>query len=222
MRLRILTWNLMHGRSEPPARRDLLEEFASALARWRWDAALLQEVPPWWPALLGARTSADQRTVLTSRNAILPLRRALAVRWPDLMKSSGGGSNAILVRDATIVEHRTLRLCVRPERRQLQSVRLSSGLWIGNLHATAHDDEAAERDVERARAQALAWADGSSLVLGGDFNLLSPDLPGFVYAGGHDVDHVFAAGLARVGAVEVLEHGRLSDHAPVSLELRNS
>ena len=76
MPLRVLTWNLLHGRSVPPAGRELFDEFCAALAGWEWDVALLQEVPPWWPPALGARLGADQRSVLTSRNALLPVRRA--------------------------------------------------------------------------------------------------------------------------------------------------
>ena len=81
--MRVLTWNLLHGRSVPPAGRDLFDEFADALAGWEWDVALLQEVPPWWPPALGVRLDADERLVLTSRNALLPARRAVATRWPD-------------------------------------------------------------------------------------------------------------------------------------------
>ena len=55
MQLRVLTWNLMHGRSVPPAGRDLRAEFTAALAGWEWDVALLQEVPPWWPPAARAR-----------------------------------------------------------------------------------------------------------------------------------------------------------------------
>jgi endonuclease/exonuclease/phosphatase family metal-dependent hydrolase len=219
MPLRVLTWNLKHGRAVPPAGRYLLDEFAGALARWGWDVALLQEVPPWWPPALAARAAADQRTVLTSRNALLPARRALATRWPDLMKSNGGGANAILVRDERITEHCTYRLCTWPERRQLQAVRLASGLWVGNLHATAHNDPAARRDAERARTRILVWAAGAPLVLGGDFNLLSLSLPGFVQAAGHDVDLIFVAGLEPIGGVDVLARGSLSDHAPVRVTL---
>ncbi len=53
VQLRVLTWNLMHGRSVPSARRDLLDEFGAALHGWEWDVALLQEVPPWWTAAAG-------------------------------------------------------------------------------------------------------------------------------------------------------------------------
>ncbi len=204
----------------PGAGRELLEEFAAALARWTWDAALLQEVPPWWPAALAARVgNCEERSVLTSRNSLLPLRRAIAVRWPDLIKSNGGGANAILVRRVAIAEHRTLRLCLWPERRQLQAVRLAPGVWIGNLHATVHDDGAARRDAERARQRALEWASGSPLILGGDFNVRSLSLDGLCFAGGHDVDQVFAAGFEVVEAPSVLRRGALSDHAPVLVTL---
>jgi endonuclease/exonuclease/phosphatase family metal-dependent hydrolase len=215
--LRVLTWNLMHGRAVPPAGRDLLDEFAAAFGRWRWDVALLQEVPPWWPSLLSGRLGAGARRVLTSRNALLPLRRAIAVRWPDLIKSNGGGANAILVRSGDIVKHRTRRLCWRPERRWVHAVRLGEGVWVGNLHATVHDVPAAARDCELAAATVLNWAGAEPAILGGDFNLRRLSLDGFVYAGGNDVDHLFARGLTARG-VQVLDRGYLSDHAPVAVE----
>src|SRR6202161_629791 len=114
MLLRVLTWNLMHGRSVPGSGRDLSEEFASALAGWEWDVALLQEVPPWWPRALSDRLGTEYRQVLTSRNALLLARRAIATRWPDLIKSNGGGANAILVRRDRIVAHRRRRLAWVP------------------------------------------------------------------------------------------------------------
>ncbi|MGZ4173464.1 MAG: endonuclease/exonuclease/phosphatase family protein [Solirubrobacteraceae bacterium] len=213
--LRVLSWNLFHGRARPPAGRYLLPEFTAALRSWDWDVALLQEVPPWWPAALARACDADQRRVLTSRNSLLPLRHAVAVRWPDLIKSNGGGANAILVRAGVIAEPRTRRLCLLPERRQLQAVRLKDGLWVGNLHATVCDDEAARREGRDAAAAVLDWAGGAPAVLGGDFNVREFELPGLELIGGHDVDYVFAAGLRPVGQPEVLEHGTLSDHAPV-------
>ena len=137
VRLRVLTWNLMHGRSVPGSGRYLLDEFVAALASWEWDVALLQEVPPWWPRLLAQRLGCEQGSVLTSRNALLPLRRAIAVRWPDLIKSNGGGCNAILVRGDAVAEHRWRRLCVWPERRWVHAVRLRDrGMWVANLHTS--------------------------------------------------------------------------------------
>lgn len=141
--LRVLTWNLFHGRSDPAAGRPLLHEFATALARWSWDVALLQEVPPWWPPLLAHACGAESRSVRTSRNALLPLRRAVAARRPDLLRSNGGGCNAILVRRPFRIEaHARRRLRLRPERRVAHAVRLGAhddghvfaGAWIGNVH----------------------------------------------------------------------------------------
>jgi endonuclease/exonuclease/phosphatase family metal-dependent hydrolase len=220
--LRVLTWNLLHGRSVPSAGHALLDEFAQALADWSWDVALLQEAPPWWPALLGRRLSADARTVLTSRNSLLPVRRAIAVRWPDLIKSNGGGANGMLVRGERIEEHRTLRLRTWPERRWLLGARLSSGVWVGTLHATVRDSEAAVAEAHRAARALTGWAGtNAAVVLGGDFNVRSLSLSGegFTLAGGHDVDLVFARGLAATSPAEVLERGRLSDHAPVAVTL---
>ncbi|MBV9942971.1 MAG: endonuclease/exonuclease/phosphatase family protein [Solirubrobacterales bacterium] len=211
MVLHVLTWNLFHGRAVPGAGRDLFDEFASALARWEWDLALLQEVPPWWPHMLAARLNADARSTLTSRNAFLPVRRAVATRWPDVIKSNGGGANAILIRGEAIVEHRTRRLCIWPERRWVHAVRLhTSGLWVANLHGGG-----ALRDAHRAAASALSWAGGRPVVLGGDFNIRALTLDGFTHAGGHDVDHVFVRALEPSGPASVLDHGPLSDHAPV-------
>jgi endonuclease/exonuclease/phosphatase family metal-dependent hydrolase len=212
--MRVLTWNLLHGRSVPPAGRDLFDEFCGALGGWEWDVALLQEVPPWWPAALGDRLGADERLVLTSRNALLPARRAIAVRWPDVIKSNGGGANAILLRTDTVVQHRWRRLCLWPERRWVHAVRGEhGGAWFANLHGGGP-----MRDVVRAAAGVTRWAKHAPIVFGGDFNIRSPTLDGFEYAGGHEVDHVFVRGLKPV-ASEVLDRGRLSDHAPVRVEL---
>lgn len=222
--VQVLTWNLKHGRAEPPAGRYLLDDFTAALGGWDWDIALLQEVPPWWPSRLAAATGAEARTVLTSRNAGLWARRALATRWPDLIKSSGGGANAMLVRGARIDTHATRRLCVWPERRQVHGVRVRGGVfgagtWIANLHVTAHDTAAAVRDNDLAATTVLGWAGAEPCVLGGDFNLRELALDGFHHAGGHDVDHVFVRGARATGPVEVLERGALSDHAPVRVAI---
>jgi endonuclease/exonuclease/phosphatase family metal-dependent hydrolase len=211
--VRVLTWNLFHGRSVPGARRDLRREFAAALAGWDWDVALLQEVPPWWPPLLGAD---DHATALTGRNSLLPLRRLLAEHWPDRMKSNGGGANAILVRGEQRIEaHAWRRLRLLPERRVVHAVRLSSGLWAANLHAQVHSAERAEADIALAASTVLRWAgDDAPIVLGGDFNVRRPRPTGFTHAGGHGVDHVFVRGLS-IRGTERPPRGGLSDHDPV-------
>lgn len=173
--MRVLVWNLFHGRADPPAGRPLLREFADALAGWEWDVALLQEVPPWWPPLLARRCAADSRTALTSRNHLLPLRRAIASRAPDRLKSNGGGANAILVRAPwSITAHGRRRLRIRPERRIVHAVRIAApgpfdGAWIGNVHTQlGHWDDADGMaaplsDLLRATTQLEAWAGGTAL-----------------------------------------------------------
>jgi endonuclease/exonuclease/phosphatase family metal-dependent hydrolase len=214
--LRVLSWNLFHGRAVPGAGVDLHALFAEALGGWEWDVALLQEVPPWWLAALVP--DAATFVVATSRNALPGLRRAAAERWPDLVGANGGGCNAILVRGGTAGEHRTLRLCRLPERRWLHAVRLASGVWVGNVHLSGRDRPAA-RQARRAGAALLGWAAGAPAVLGGDFNLLAPAVSGLGYAGGCYVDYILAAGMSARGEAVVPDRGRLSDHAPVVVTL---
>ena len=217
---RVLTWNLFHGRARPPAGRPLLDEFARALAGWDWDVALLQEVPPWWPPLLARATGAEPHSVLTSRNFGSRARRAVASRRPDLAKSAGGGANTMLVRGGPALEARRARIAWWPERRVAHGIRLPDA-WVVNLHASVRPLERIPGDVERARRAALAWAGAGPLIVGGDFNLRRPELPGLVHAAGHWVDHVFTRGLAP-GAAEVLDAGALSDHRPLVVALTPS
>jgi len=217
--LRVLTWNLFHGRSVPETHGPLLEEFAALIAGWDWHVALLQEVPPWWGPPLAARAGAEQRSALSSRNAFLPLTRWIAGRRPDLIRSWGGGSNAILVREQRIVRHHWRRLRWRPERRVVHAVQLDSGVWVANLHASVHRADPDARDVAEARATAERWVGRAPLVLGGDFNVRAPEMPGFTHAAGERIDHVFARGLEIAGPGATLERGTLSDHPPVLARL---
>jgi endonuclease/exonuclease/phosphatase family metal-dependent hydrolase len=226
--MRVLTWNLFHGRSIPPSGRALTAEFAGLLAAWEWDAALLQEVPPWWPPLLARAADAEQRAALTSRNLGLTLRRALAERWPDLVKSNGGGCNAILARSA-IAGHRAIRLRTWPERRVAQLAMLSDGTCLVNFHGSARV-ALAEGELERLWASALAWAGDAPLIVGGDLNLRSPRFPNgdIVHVAHRDVDHLFVRGYEPCSSSDLLDHCipleeervELSDHVPIAVGLR--
>jgi endonuclease/exonuclease/phosphatase family metal-dependent hydrolase len=216
----VLSWNLFHGRSVPESRGALLGAFAPRLAAWEWDVALLQEVPPWWPPALGRAAGASARSAPTARNWLLPARRAVAVRNPGLIRSGGGGSNAILVRGQAIEEHEVITLRLWPERRVAHGVRLSGGVWVTNLHAQAHLEARARADLAAAAAQTAAWASGAPTVLGGDLNLRAPiDLPGYTSVADHSVDHLLVRGLAATGAARLLDSGPLSDHRPLVVEV---
>ena len=221
--MRILTWNLFHGRAVPDRPGPLLDEFARLLAGWRWDVALLQEVPPWWPAELGRATGASARMALTSRNFLLPLRRVIAERNPALLGSWGGGANAILARGQAIAEHRVRSLRLLPERRVVHGVRLADGTWVCNLHAQVRPKALARADVDLAGRTTLAWAGESPTVLGGDLNLRGePIADGFEHAAGHYVDHVLLRGLRPAGPGRTLPRGDLSDHAPLWVDVEAS
>jgi endonuclease/exonuclease/phosphatase family metal-dependent hydrolase len=225
--LRVLSWNLFHGRSLPSARRSLAGEFEQLIAGWPWDVALLQEVPPWWAPRLARAAGADWRRALTSRNLALPLRRLLAERWPELVKSNGGGSNAILVR-GPIVRYEAMRLRTLPERRVGQLAELGGGVVIANLHCSSKVT-LAEDELRRMCERAVAFARGEPIVLGGDLNLRdpAPAMPSALHAAARDVDHVFALGFERADEPRLLDRRasvggpqvELSDHPPLLVTL---
>ena len=226
--------------------RPLLHEFAAILDGFEWDVALLQEAPPRWFSRLAQRTRSSGTRVLTSRNWLPPLQHALADWNPDLIGSSEGGSNQILVRHpGRVLERRKLTLAWWPEQRRMQWVRLvlrgAAGmrLCVANLHASAGLPERAAGEVVRAAECALAWSAGDPLVFGGDLNVRPRRNPepfaelrerlGLGEPTGPDaIDHLLVHGLDVVErprrlAPERREQRepdglriRLSDHAPVS------
>jgi Endonuclease/Exonuclease/phosphatase family len=123
VQIRVISWNLFHGRDAPPdpalatwrsrlfkitergpeyaqVNRSLFAEFATALSLMPWDLALLQEAPPRWQPRLAEALEAETHRVLTSRNQFAPLSGWLAELNPDLIASWEGGSNLTLVRGA--------------------------------------------------------------------------------------------------------------------------
>jgi endonuclease/exonuclease/phosphatase family metal-dependent hydrolase len=217
--MRVLTWNLFHGRAVDPRGRPLQREFTELIAGWSWDVALLQEVPPWWPAPLARACRASTRMALTSRNWIPPLRWLARVA-PDIAKSWGGGCNAILVRGEALAEHRVHVLRLLPERRVMHAVRVEGGTWFANIHAQVRPPLAARSDIAGAANALRAWAgDEGPLVFGGDFNVRDPAVAGLRDAGGSGVDRILVRGFEPVRR-EIPDRLGLSDHAPVSVEQR--
>jgi endonuclease/exonuclease/phosphatase family metal-dependent hydrolase len=263
--MRVLSWNLYHGRDFPPdpallttrsrvlrrternathaqVNRPLLPEFAHWLGAHPWDVALLQEAPPRWYRPFVRRTRSSGAIALTSRNLLPGVQWRLADLNPDLLASSDGGSNQILVRaPGRIAEVRQLQLARRPERRRMVWARLelpAGRVCVANLHASAGLPDAAGAELELAAELAVDWAAGDPLMLGGDLNLRPARSPAPFVAvrerfGLGDptsptaIDHLLVRGMAveerpcRLPAEEreLIEPDglriRLSDHAPV-------
>jgi len=201
MELRLLTWNVFHGRDWPPEpeirvraqkgnwRRgpirgreyeqvnwDLFEEFAELVDGAGWDVALFQEFPPSWKAKMARACGADAHRVLSGRNWLQPLTSAIG-RWrPDLLGAWEGGSNATLARGAAggIVERRRIVLTWRPELRVMALTRLESGICAANLHVSTNWGSA-ERELLSGAERAIQFAGGQPLVFGGDFNVRPRD-----------------------------------------------
>jgi endonuclease/exonuclease/phosphatase family metal-dependent hydrolase len=270
--MRVLSWNLYHGRDFPPdpdlltwrsrllrvtergathaqVNRPLLDEFARLMEVFEWDLALLQEAPPRWLRPLTRRLGASGALALTSRNLLPPVQRRIADWNPDLLASSDGGSNQLLVR-GRVGEVRRMTLARVPERRRMlwARVELPEGrVCVANLHASAGLPLKAAAEVERAAERAIEWAEGDPLVFGGDLNLRPRGDPEpFVRlrerfdlrdpTNPEAIDHLLVRGLGVVErprrlpgeAREVTEPDglrlRLSDHAPVvaAFELRDT
>jgi endonuclease/exonuclease/phosphatase family metal-dependent hydrolase len=226
--MRVLSWNLYHGRDVPPGKHPLLAEFAEFLNGLEWDVALLQEAPPRWFQELQKRTGSTGARILTSRNSFSWLRGKLADWRPDLMKSSEGGSNQLLVRAPDgIADHHAVTLARLPERRKMHWAQLDSGICVANMHLSTKPKAA--REVVRAAELAVEWSESMPLVFGGDLNLRDPVPPAseIAHVAVSDVDHVFVRGFTRAGEQELpdrrLDGGVLSDHAAliVSLEPRS-
>ena len=181
----------MHGRSVPSAGRELFDEFAGALAGWEWDVALLQEVPPWWPAPLAARRRrAAPRAHLAQRTAADPAcdRR----RWPDLIKSNGGGPTRSSP-EVTRPEHGSA-VCGRPTPLGTRGP-TSGGRHLGGEPPPAEAPSATPAAQPRRMQLGGRGPDRARR----RFRLRQLTLDGFKYAGGPGVDSCSSAAYSRTG-----------------------
>jgi endonuclease/exonuclease/phosphatase (EEP) superfamily protein YafD len=195
MQFDALTWNVFHGRDDPPdaalftwrswllgteernathvqVNRDLFREFAGVLTSASWDVALLQEFPPRWAQSMARACGADMQLTLTSRNWLRTVRTPIARRRPDLMGAWEGGANVILARGALRSRLGAAEVVLRgrPERRMVTLARLDPGVVVANLHASGPSPLAAE-DTRMAAEAAVNWAGDDPVVLGGDLNV---------------------------------------------------
>jgi endonuclease/exonuclease/phosphatase family metal-dependent hydrolase len=207
-----------------------------------WEVALLQEAPPRWLDALARACAANAALARTSRNWLPPLQGLLADWNPDLIASSEGGSNMVLVRaPARIDELRRHTLTLWPERRRMLFARVTAPggrhLCVANVHLSTERAKAEAEVVEAARL-AVEWAGERPLLFGGDLNLRPWSSPEAFVAlrerfglerpsGEHAIDHLLARGLELVEPARRLPAERrevvrpdglrirLSDHAPV-------
>src|SRR4051812_27341710 len=229
--VRVVTWNLFHGRASPPSpKRSLLSDFVELLDSLDWHVALLQEAPPRWRDALARELRAQSAITLTSRNFGAPIRGWIAERRPNAIKSNEGGSNQLLVRDPfRIDETRELTIALLPERRRMLWALLSgpASLAVANVHGSVDGVRGASGQILHAAAQAVEWSGELPLLFGGDLNLRPARQPdvfeqlaerfGLAPPTAPDsIDHLLARGL---DVVEPPRRGpalRLSDHAYVT------
>lgn len=197
----VRTWNLFHGNTVPPARREQFDEMLARVRADDVDVLCAQEVPAWAldrftcgrlaarPAIgpfpitsgLGHRLTRFNHGRLRSAfsgqgNGIL-----LDGRY-ELLSTAGLALNPRRFRDRHAL---TLRLGVLPrivwahERRVVHSIRFRTPddgrtFFVANAHCTSYDVDRRLAEAELLRA---AWfarstaAAGDVVVLAGDFNL---------------------------------------------------
>ncbi len=208
--VRVLTWNLLHGRSVPPLGATCSTEFSALIAL----VGLGRGAPPGGAALVaGAPGRAGERR--GADGAHVP---QLAARRPPGDRRALAGRDQVerrrRQRDPRARERRSsssapARLGWWPERRWMHAVRLASGPgWeICTRTPTRARACGRRRRCSAGRREHLSfWAATSTST---SRAARAPR------AGGHGVDQVYvSAGLAGAG-LRVLDRGRLSDHAPV-------
>jgi endonuclease/exonuclease/phosphatase family metal-dependent hydrolase len=165
----IRSWNLFHGRPSPPGRRLYLEEAVALVTADHPDVVLLQEVPAWALARLGAWSALTAIGDVAQRPRLGPLPipaelgRLLTALHPGVLRSafSGQGNAILLGPRLRLLDHevvtlnppdfqgalsrelglsRRQRRAWAKERRICSVVRLEPPLVVANLHATSSSD----------------------------------------------------------------------------------
>lgn len=237
MGLVIRTWNLYHGRTHPKSGRTYLERMVRLVSLDAPDVVALQEVPLWALGRLERWSGMRAIWSVTVPGFLGPVARFITDLDPVRVRfTAAGQANALLLSPRFDVEDdRTLVL--NPEvkrmewlrggrqRRVCQAVDLGTDrrrLTVANLHATNNSD--------LARVEVGLAADfvrgAETCILCGDFNVpafavpeFSPPIEG--------IDQILVRGLELERAPHAwptarrrVDHGLLSDHAPVEAEVK--
>jgi endonuclease/exonuclease/phosphatase family metal-dependent hydrolase len=219
----VRSWNLYHGNTVPPSRRNFLERMVRLAAEDRPEVLCLQELPAWALARVGAWSGMTAVADLAQRPMLGPLPshpelgRRLTELNPGLLRSAfSGQGNAILTTLELLGRWRTVlnpaglrrrtrvgvvaKLAWAKERRICQAARLrlpdGRTAIVANLHATSGEPAITTVEVDRAAAWSTRLAaPDEPVVLAGDFNA-APDLRSYGFdAAGWGIDHVLVRGL---------------------------
>ena len=233
MAVLVRTWNVFHGNADPPERRAYLEEMVRLATADRPGVACLQELPVWalshlaeWSGMTAVGAVASRPLLGSAR-----LGRVLTELHHGLLRSAfTGQALATLVSPRMrVLEERSVVVSDRGEgeRRICQTLRVAGLGVVANVHVTS--DHAGD---QLRRAVDLVLEQEPPTILCGDFNLV----PG----GGGIYERLRAAGFSEPapGIDQVLVRGapstvpfvwpgdrrvvngrRLSDHAPVELQV---
>ena len=202
----VRSWNLYHGNTVPPGRRNFLEQMVRLATEDGPEVLCLQELPVWaLPRLeewgdMTALGDVAQRPMLGPFPFRAELGRRLTEVNPGLLRSAfSGQGNAILTTLEALGRWRTVlnpgdlrrrthvdlvtKLAWGKERRICQAarLRLSDGRTaiVANLHATGGHPAVTAAEIDRAASFATGLAGpGEPVVLAGDFNT-APDLRGY-------------------------------------------
>jgi endonuclease/exonuclease/phosphatase family metal-dependent hydrolase len=195
----VRSWNVFHGRTQPPGRRAYLEEMIRLASADEPDVLCLQEVPVWAVSKLAKWSGMAAYAVRTRRGLDAPGRWLTDLHHGLFRSALTGQANAVLVGRALDVLDRKqlvlndrrfrreqarrlglglrMRLAWARERRVCQAVRIrpSDGpaIVLLNIHLShLWDGRCAEAELGRAVrfAEQLAAA-SEPIVLAGDFNL---------------------------------------------------